>query len=112
MRLWGSRCIFAECRGDVVAVALGGMHAHVFLHLSPSERTATLASLVGRELRCVVGSNSGWKGSDQSVGASRDVSEGCLDEIEGNWDTSGVEYRVEAIASANPAADLAYLLAQ
>ncbi len=82
------RCLVAECRSEVVTAALGGVNPHVFLQLGQAERKRTLDGLIGREVRCVVGCNN--HGNEESAGR--------------------VEFSVERIASANPAADLAHLL--
>ncbi|CAM9360129.1 unnamed protein product, partial [Ectocarpus sp. 4 AP-2014] len=102
----GTRCLVAECRSAVVTAAFGGMNAHDFLQMGEAERKATVHSLVGREIRCVVGgdgaaSEVGGNGSACSNGGGG----------EGDWDGAGrVGLRVERIASVNPAADLAYLV--
>ncbi|CAB1111368.1 unnamed protein product [Ectocarpus sp. CCAP 1310/34] len=102
----GTRCLVAECRSAVVSAAFGGMNAHDFLQMDEAERKATVDSLVGREIRCVVGgggaaSEVGGNGSACSNGGGG----------EGDWDGAGrVGLRVERIASVNPAADLAYLV--
>lgn len=96
--------------------AFGGIHAHVFLLMNEAERTAVLDALIGRELRCVVGGNGAGgrksnKGFPSRGHASDDYGTG-KNEI--GWScssrVSGVRYRVERLASANPAADLAYML--
>lgn len=95
----------AECRSAVVTAAFGGMNAHVFLQMGEAERKATVDSLVGREIRCVVGGD----GAASQVGGNGSV---CSNGGEGDWDGAGrVGLRVERIASVNPAADLAYLVA-
>lgn len=95
------RCLVAECRSEVVTVALGGTNPHVYLQMGQAERNATLASLVGREIRCVVGGNGAAAGGSSGVSGSGG----------GNNDVNGrVEFCVERIASTNPAADLAYAL--
>lgn len=102
----------AECLDDVVTTALGGIHANVFLNMNEDERRATLSSLIGRELRCVVGQNG--SGADWNTGMNVVGNNPSGEDIEGrgagNWCSSGAEYRVELIALANPAADLAHLL--
>lgn len=83
-----------------MAVALGGTNPHVYLQMGQAERDATLAFLVGREIRCVVGGNGAATGGSSGGGGSG-----------GDGDVDGrVESRVERIASANPAADLAHVL--
>lgn len=110
----------------MVTAALGGIHAHVFLQMDHAERAATLDALIGRELRCVVGGN-GAVSEDESNGGH--VPRGGGDDARasssprsgwekeggtttecGDWSGGGVQYRVECIASANPAADLGHLL--
>lgn len=106
----------------MITVALGGIHAHVFLQMDQAARAATLGSLIGRELRCVVGGNgavsedTGNNGhAPQGGHSARARSSSRSDRGEGgagcgDW-SGGVQYRVEGIASANPAADLGHLLA-
>lgn len=106
----------------MVAAALGGIHAHVFLQMDHAERAATLGSLIGRELRCVVGGNGAVSEDTDNNGHApqggddaRPTSSSRSDWGEGgaefcDW-SGGVQYRVECIASANPAADLGHLLA-
>lgn len=80
--------------------------------MSEDERRATLSSLIGRELRCVVGQNG--LGADWNTGMNVEGNYSSGEDVEGrgagNWCSSGAEYRVELIALANPAADLAHLL--
>eukprot|EP00752_Nemacystus_decipiens_P006458 g5816.t1 len=101
----GTRCLVAECRSEVVTVALGGTNPHVYLQMGQAERTATLASLVGREIRCVVGGNGAAAGG--SSGVDDRVGGGCADRSGVN---GRVGFCVERIASTNPAADLAHAL--
>ncbi|CBJ48415.1 hypothetical protein Esi_0002_0212 [Ectocarpus siliculosus] len=103
----GTRCLVAECRSAVVTAAFGGMNAHDFLQMGEAERKATVDSLVGREIRCVVGGD----GAASEVGGNGSA---CFNGGggEGDWNGAGrVGLRVERIASVNPAADLAYLVA-
>ncbi|CAM9796151.1 unnamed protein product [Scytosiphon promiscuus] len=109
----GARCLVAECRNEVVTAALGGITADVFLQMGPDERRLTLGSLIGREIRCVVGGD----GADVDAYGSGRSSERCspagVGEGGGEWGGTGrVGLRVEGIASANPAADLAHLLSR
>lgn len=110
------RCLVAECRSEVVAAALGGINAYVFLQMGQMERKETLDSLIGREIRCVVGGNGATEtseGANNSDGNSNNSSGGNGRSDWGGDDIPGrVEFRVERIASANPAADLAHLLSQ
>lgn len=91
----------AECRSEVVTFALGGTSPQVFLRMGQAERNAALASLVGREIRCVVGGNGAATGAAVSI----DSSDSCDSDMAGR-----VGLRVERIASTNPAADLAHVL--
>lgn len=111
------RCILAECRGEIVATAFGGIHAHVFLGMNHAERRTVIDALIGREFRCVVGSNGAGDNSsdfagDRRGGSDIGVSHGgdVAASQTGGWGSSGVKYRIERIAIANPAADLAHLL--
>lgn len=108
------RCLVAECRSEVVTAALGGINAHVFLQMGQVERKATLDSVIGREIRCVVGGNGAEATADANnvdCFASSGGGDGCSDWGGGDGKIPGrVEFRVERIASANPAADLAHLL--
>ncbi|CAM9473095.1 unnamed protein product [Pylaiella littoralis] len=110
----GTRCLVAECRSEVVTAALGGINAHVFLQMGQVERKATLDSVIGREIRCVVGGNGAEATADANdvdCFASSGGGDGCSDWGGGDGKIPGrVEFRVERIASANPAADLAHLL--
>eukprot|EP00903_Cladosiphon_okamuranus_P008777 g8408.t1 len=99
----GTRCLVAECRSEVVTVALGGTNPHVYLQMSQAERNATLTSLVGREIRCVVGGNGAAAGG--SSGTYGGGGGGGSNDVDGR-----VEFCVERIASTNPAADLAHAL--
>lgn len=122
----GSRCLLAECRGEVVASALGGIHADVFLHMNQEEQKVILDTLVGRELRCLVGRNGAGMDNDDQPGPgggrgniprrsrNYDGGVGAGQNDGSGWNScsrvSDVHYRVERIASANPAADLAHAL--
>lgn len=101
-------CLIAECRSEVIAAALGGINAQVFLQMGQVERKATLDSLIGREIRCVVGGNGA-----ETMGGANNVDRNSNNRSGGDRKISGrVEFRVERIASANPAADLSHLLSQ
>lgn len=105
------RCIVAECRGEIVTAALGGINAPVYFQMGLAEQKASISFLIGRELRCVVGGNGteGGGGNNESDSSS---SSGCCDGFEAVGGRGGVGYRIEGIASANPAADLAHLLSR
>lgn len=86
-----------------MTAALGGVTADAFLHMAPVERGKILESLIGREIRCVVGGDGADVGGDNG----RDSADG------GGWGGAGrVGLRVEGIANANPAAELAHLLSR
>lgn len=75
--------------------------------MGSAEREATLGTLIGREVRCIVGGNGVGVPSIFPGGGGEGGKEERAD-----WSGGGVEveYRVEGISSTNPAADLAHLL--
>lgn len=91
--------------------AFGGIHAHVFLHMDQAERRAVLDGLIGREIRCVVGGNgAGGNYTESKDRRGSETNKGFAFGWSCSSRVSGVEYRIERIAGANPAADLAYIL--
>lgn len=88
------------------------MNAHAFLDMDRAERDLTLSALIGREIRCVVSAKIGAGCSREQI-ANLDVPEGEADDrVEHGEFNSGARYRVERIAPANPAADLAQILSK
>lgn len=75
--------------------------------MGPAEREATLGTLIGREVRCIVGGNGVEVPSICSGGGGEGGQEEGAD-----WSGGGgeVQYRVERISNTNPGADLAHLL--
>lgn len=93
-----------------MAAAFGGIHAQVFVHMDNVERNSTVGALTGREIRCIIGSNHsgiGNAGKEDWKGCTRNSNQGAVDDE--SW-SGEVQYRVERLAAANPAADLAHIL--
>lgn len=87
--------------------------------MNQAERRATLDALIGREIRCVVGANGTesdmmtLEGQEFGIkDASHRSGEITAEAKEGEWSSecTRAKYRVERIASTNPAADLSHAL--